>query len=501
MSTLSITDMLAMPTAPTSNNQESAPVDAAAAFLSVLDQQLGLLLGTGLVGRGQDQATGTVPETAPETGRADPLQYKPGTPFPIMPEVVPSAETLIPTETVLLEGAVAEIIPEDITLTDMAVFGEIEAAAPETAEATPEVPTEAGVAAAAIAILLAAPPPTPIAAPTPSITADELALDADAAAKPLLEIQAKIPADEAADTAPEQTGTKTAAPKQSHIADSDTQEPQPEATAKDLAALRDTRTEALRDARTEQRLAALKGQTQPTTTGTEQVVIAQASPRPAPHATGFQPLSFAQAAQGTFQTTSEPQGETPDGDSSQQGFSSFLASFDPGTTGKNAATAATGANNQGFLSYLTSARPGFGAPPAGEQILMSIRQMAQQKQTELTVQLQPAELGKINIRLEFAEGGKVKARVAADRAETLDLLQSDRRGLEQALAAAGFDLDAGGMEFSLQQGNQQSFGNRESSGAAIAAGQNLPVDSLSPESDTADAVLVDLSNGVVNVKI
>ena len=132
---------------------------------------------------------------------------------------------------------------------------------------------------------------------------------------------------------------------------------------------------------------------------------------------------------------------------------------------------------------------------------MYIRQLANQKQTQLNVQLNPAELGKINIRLEFAEGGKVRARVLADRPETLDLLQNDRHGLEQALAAAGLDLDAGNMEFSLQQVQD----NPENRGPDIG-GKAQRVAALSNnaslESEQQPAAgQIDLAAGVVNIKI
>jgi len=222
-------------------------------------------------------------------------------------------------------------------------------------------------------------------------------------------------------------------------------------------------------------------------------ILAPSSP---PAHQQFQPLSFfaAPIASNDSVLSSDAGGD----DLSQKGPGGWLASFDLTSL---AAKNADSASQTGFQSVLTSIRAGGVISPAGEQVLMYIRQLANQKQTQLNVQLNPAELGKINIRLEFVEGGKVRARVLADRPETLDLLQNDRHGLEQALAAAGLDLDAGNMEFSLQQGQ----GNPEDRGPDMGgAAQRVAAlsnnESLEIEQQPA-AGQIDLAAGVVNIKI
>jgi hypothetical protein len=220
------------------------------------------------------------------------------------------------------------------------------------------------------------------------------------------------------------------------------------------------------------------------------------APSPTPGHQQFQPLSFfaAPIALNDSGLSADAGGD----DLSQKSSGGWLANFDLTSL---AAKNGDSASQTGFQSVLTSIRAGGVISPAGEQVLMYIRQLANQKQTQLNVQLNPAELGKINIRLEFAEGGKVRARVLADRPETLDLLQNDRHGLEQALAAAGLDLDAGNMEFSLQQGqgNPEDRGP-DTGGAAqrVAALSNNA--SLESEQQPA-AGQIDLAAGVVNIKI
>ncbi len=101
--------------------------------------------------------------------------------------------------------------------------------------------------------------------------------------------------------------------------------------------------------------------------------------------------------------------------------------------------------------------------PAGapaEQIALHIRKAAADGSTpqRLSLQLQPHELGRVEVRLDFGEDGAVRALVLCDRRDTLDLLQRDARGLERALANAGLKADSGGLNFSLRgEGQNGAF--------------------------------------------
>ncbi|WP_164735051.1 flagellar hook-length control protein FliK [Pelagibacterium lentulum] len=66
------------------------------------------------------------------------------------------------------------------------------------------------------------------------------------------------------------------------------------------------------------------------------------------------------------------------------------------------------------------------------------------------IRMNPPELGRIDVRIEFDQSGNVTARLAVERSETLDLMQRDQRALEKALAEAGLDGETD-LEFSLQQ--------------------------------------------------
>ena len=96
-------------------------------------------------------------------------------------------------------------------------------------------------------------------------------------------------------------------------------------------------------------------------------------------------------------------------------------------------------------------------PTVPEQISIRIRQAATAGESEIRLQLQPKELGRIDVRIDVSEGGRVSAHVVADRADTLELLLRDQRGLERALQQAGFDTDSDSLEFSLRDPDDEGF--------------------------------------------
>jgi hypothetical protein len=99
-----------------------------------------------------------------------------------------------------------------------------------------------------------------------------------------------------------------------------------------------------------------------------------------------------------------------------------------------------------------------GTQPAVRQVAVHIARAVESGSDRIRIQLNPAELGRVDVRLEVANDGRVTAVVAAEKAETLDLLRRDAHGLEKALAEAGLKADGGSLQFSLQgeQADQES---------------------------------------------
>jgi flagellar hook-length control protein FliK len=100
------------------------------------------------------------------------------------------------------------------------------------------------------------------------------------------------------------------------------------------------------------------------------------------------------------------------------------------------------------------ARPS--APPAHEQVAVHVRKAVAEGLDQITIRLNPAELGRIDVKIEVGNDGTLRAAFAADKQMTLDLLKGDSRQLEQALSEAGLSTDAGGLNFSLRGDNREN---------------------------------------------
>ena len=87
---------------------------------------------------------------------------------------------------------------------------------------------------------------------------------------------------------------------------------------------------------------------------------------------------------------------------------------------------------------------------AALQVAVQITRAAQEGVSHISIRLHPAELGRVDVRLEVAHDGRVIATISAERAETLDLLQRDSRDIERLLQNAGLSADAGSLSFSLR---------------------------------------------------
>lgn len=95
-----------------------------------------------------------------------------------------------------------------------------------------------------------------------------------------------------------------------------------------------------------------------------------------------------------------------------------------------------------------------------DQVAVEIATRASKGERRFDIRLDPPELGRIEVKLEIDSKGNTTTKLIVERAETLDMLQRDARGLEKALQNAGLKLDAGGMQFSLQQDAQTQQGHQ-----------------------------------------
>jgi flagellar hook-length control protein FliK len=85
------------------------------------------------------------------------------------------------------------------------------------------------------------------------------------------------------------------------------------------------------------------------------------------------------------------------------------------------------------------------------QIGVQIARAAPARIDRLFVQLEPAALGRVEVRLKFHRNDQVSAVIAAERPDTLEALQRDARLLERSLHQAGLRMDGDGLTFSLKR--------------------------------------------------
>lgn len=116
-------------------------------------------------------------------------------------------------------------------------------------------------------------------------------------------------------------------------------------------------------------------------------------------------------------------------------------------------------------------------------LAVSIATRSQAGSRHFDIRLNPAELGRVDVRLTVDDAGKAQASLTVEKPQTLELLQKDSSHLERALKDAGLDLSQNGLNFSLR-GQQQQGGNSPSSRGralnvqAIAAVEAAPSTTL-----------------------
>lgn len=93
-------------------------------------------------------------------------------------------------------------------------------------------------------------------------------------------------------------------------------------------------------------------------------------------------------------------------------------------------------------------------PPSAVPIEIGLRSL--QGLREFQIRLDPAELGRVDVKLEISDDNKVTARVVVDRVETLHLLQREAKTLERAFEQAGLKSSDAGVEISLRDPGQQA---------------------------------------------
>jgi flagellar hook-length control protein FliK len=135
-----------------------------------------------------------------------------------------------------------------------------------------------------------------------------------------------------------------------------------------------------------------------------------------------------------------------------------------------AATAQVSATTTITTASLTAA-PATGAPVPVSGVAVEIAASVQSGRTRFELRLDPADLGRIDVRIDVDRSGQVTSHLTVEKPETLSMLRQDAPQLQQALNDAGLKTGSNGLQFSLRdqsasgqqnwQNNNQPNGNAQ----------------------------------------
>ncbi|MDE1972966.1 MAG: flagellar hook-length control protein FliK, partial [Hyphomicrobiales bacterium] len=156
---------------------------------------------------------------------------------------------------------------------------------------------------------------------------------------------------------------------------------------------------------------------------------------------------------------------------------------------------AAAAQAQPNATATTPANPAPAAVPiAGLAIAIAAR--AQAGSNQFNIRLDPPELGRIDVHLDVDRDGQVTTHMTADRADTLQLLQSQQPQLERALEQAGLKTADNGLQFTLRDqsfaGQNNGSNPQQNNGAQLV----IPDPDLPPVGTTQIYSRIGRSSGV-----
>ena len=101
------------------------------------------------------------------------------------------------------------------------------------------------------------------------------------------------------------------------------------------------------------------------------------------------------------------------------------------------------------------------APVPMSGLALEIAASAHSGKSRFEIRLDPADLGRIDVRIDVDRNGLVTSHLTVEKPETLSMLRQDAPQLQRALDDAGFKTGDGGLQFSLrdQSSSGQNSGN------------------------------------------
>ena len=162
------------------------------------------------------------------------------------------------------------------------------------------------------------------------------------------------------------------------------------------------------------------------------------------------------------------------------------------STESAASYSANPASSQSLSGLLTQGQSAGTAHPATHMAALNMQKAAQNQNTSLRLSLDPPELGRVEVRMEFGNDNTLKAHMIVEKSDTYMMLQRDSQLLDKALQDLGLDQDAGlSMElaeqgFNFNQGGNERGGSHEQGGTGSSSNSH---NSSDDEVDTIESTM------------
>ena len=172
------------------------------------------------------------------------------------------------------------------------------------------------------------------------------------------------------------------------------------------------------------------------------------------------------------------------------------------------APSAPNANASNFVSQLQEAeepeqpqatKP-LQLPAAIDAIKMQIEKGLQAGSSTIKVQLNPENMGRVDVKLDV-QNGTVKATITADRPETLALLKSDQSGMLQALTDAGLNADSSSLSFYLRGDQQRQFAQSGRQGRGASGNGAAGIDSIAAVDSTSGTSAAGAASSALDISV
>jgi flagellar hook-length control protein FliK len=189
---------------------------------------------------------------------------------------------------------------------------------------------------------------------------------------------------------------------------------------------------------------------------------------------------------------------------------------DASTTAADAPTPAPSDGNSNLTPAIAMAPAPAAAAPASvpatpalplvphsvaQQVAISLSQAAKTGDDHIQIQLQPADLGAIDVKLNVGHDGRVMAVLSADRSDTLNLLRQDASSLTQALRDAGLQADNSSLSFNLRGGGS-NFDQQAAQSGYRSAGASASTSAIDdPGADLSAAPVLRRHSGSLDIHV